>query len=130
MDAKLGQVAYEPEPTSLLSMAPGADWHPRRYGEETAGAIDVAVRELLDDAFKRAVAILTANRTVLRESATELLEKETFSTEDIERLATKLLPLGSDHKRSSRHATLKLRVRDGDEGVSAAREAKGDGHPT
>jgi len=47
MDPKLGQVAYEPEAAPLLGMPAGADWRPRRYGEETARAIDTAVRDLM-----------------------------------------------------------------------------------
>ena len=36
MDPALGQVAYEPESAPLLGVPAGADWHPRRYGEEFA----------------------------------------------------------------------------------------------
>ena len=56
-----------------------ADWHPRRYAEETAAAIDVAVRGIIDTAFKSAAAILTANRAVLDEAAAVLLTKETLA---------------------------------------------------
>src|SRR6266851_111498 len=44
MDAKLGQVAYETESAPLLPVPGGTAWQPRRYGEETATAIDTAVR--------------------------------------------------------------------------------------
>ena len=46
MDPKLGQVAYETDTAPLLGMLAGADWRPRHYGEETAGAIDTAIRDL------------------------------------------------------------------------------------
>jgi len=45
-------------------------------------AIDTAVRELIDAAFKKAAEILSANRPRLHQTAKELLIKETFSTED------------------------------------------------
>jgi cell division protease FtsH len=96
MDPKLGLVAYEPEAAPLLGVPAGADWHPRRYGEKTAGAIDTAVRELIDAAFKKAVEILTANRALLDQEAKELLLKETFSAEDSQRIAAKLSPAGAE----------------------------------
>jgi cell division protease FtsH len=90
MDQKLGQVAYEPETASLLGMPAGGDWRPRRYGEETAGAIDTAVRGLVDAAFKKAVSLLTANRTLLDEVARDLLIRETMSGDDLKAIAKKI----------------------------------------
>jgi cell division protease FtsH len=98
MDEKLGQVTYEPEAPSLLGVPAGADWRPRHYGEATADAIDTAVRGLIDNAFKRAVEILTANRALVDEAATELLAKETFSSEDLESIAAKLAPAQAPKK--------------------------------
>ncbi len=94
MDAKLGQVTYEPETTPFLGAPAAAEWQPRRYGEATANAIDTAVRELIDVAFKKAAEILTANRAVLDQAAKELLTKETFSTEDLKKVAAELSPIG------------------------------------
>ena len=90
MDPKLGQVTYEPEAAPFLGAPGGGEWRPRRYGEATADAIDIAVRDLIDVAFKKAVEILTANRDLLDEAAKELLAKETFSTEDLKKIAAKL----------------------------------------
>jgi cell division protease FtsH len=87
MDPKLGQVSYEPDTTPLLGTPGGADWHPRRYGEETATAIDTSVRDLIDAAFQNAVAILTANRALLDKVAIELLAKETLSADDLRAVA-------------------------------------------
>lgn len=98
MDETLGQVAYEPETAPLLGMPAGADWQPRRYGEETAGAIDTAVRALIDAAFQRAVAILTANRALVDQAAKDLLAKETFSAEELQAIAAKLTPVGASEK--------------------------------
>ncbi|ABO60155.1 MULTISPECIES: ATP-dependent zinc metalloprotease FtsH [Burkholderiaceae] len=90
MDPKLGQVAYEPESVSALGMPAGTDWRPRQYGEETATAIDTAVRELIEVAFKRASSILTANRTLLGEAAHDLLARETMSGEALQAIAARL----------------------------------------
>jgi cell division protease FtsH len=92
MDPKLGQVAYEPEAASLLGAPGGADWHPRRYGEETAATIDNAVRQLIETAFAKALAILTAHRALLSQAAATLLAKETMSADDLQAVAKKLLP--------------------------------------
>jgi cell division protease FtsH len=95
MDPKLGQVAYEPEAASLLSMPGGGDWRPRHYGEATATAIDTAVHELIDRAFQKAVAILTANRALLDQVAADLLAKETLSGDQLQAVADKLAPRGA-----------------------------------
>jgi cell division protease FtsH len=99
MDQKLGQVAYEPEASPLLGSPAGGDWRPRRYGEQTATAIDDAVRDLIERAFQKAVSILTANRALLDRSAKELLVKETFSAEDLKEVAA-----GLAAARSQEHA--------------------------
>ena len=84
MDPKLGQVAYETDAAPFLGGAGGASWQPRRYGEETASAIDTAVRELVDAAFQRAVSILSTNRDLLGRAAESLLNQETLSSGDLE----------------------------------------------
>ncbi|MGH7067383.1 MAG: ATP-dependent zinc metalloprotease FtsH [Acetobacteraceae bacterium] len=81
MDPRLGQVTYEPQRQSQLGVP--IDFQPRQYGEETASAIDDAVRLLTDGAYARARGILAANERVLRESASALLEKETLSAAEI-----------------------------------------------
>jgi cell division protease FtsH len=92
MDERLGQVTYEPEAPALLGAPAGADWRPRHYGEATADAIDNSVRELIDTAFKRAVEILTANRSLVDAAVKDLLAKETLSAEDLQGIAGKLAP--------------------------------------
>jgi cell division protease FtsH len=91
MDPTLGQVAYEPENSSFLGGPAGADWRPRHYGEATAAAIDTAERGLIDAAFKRATAILAANRGLLAEAARTLLGKETLAGEELRALAEKVV---------------------------------------
>jgi cell division protease FtsH len=80
MNRDLGQVAYEPQRQSLLTPPALRDWQPRAYGDETAVAIDRAVREQIDEGYKLAVAILAANRDLVLRSAARLLESETLDS--------------------------------------------------
>jgi cell division protease FtsH len=91
MDPKLGLVTYETERSSFLHGPASDDWQPRHYGEATAGAIDVAVRLLIDDAFTRAQKVLDANKPLLLETATELLAKESLSEEELKPFAARLV---------------------------------------
>lgn len=58
----------------------------RNYSEETAERIDKEVTRLIDDAFKKATAILTERRETLNTIATTLLEKETLEKDEFEAL--------------------------------------------
>ena len=92
MDAKLGQVSYESEPAPLLGAPSAIEWQPRRYAEETAAAIDTSVRDIIDTAFRSAVAILTANRSLLDAAAVSLQSKETLSGDDLRSVAQRVSP--------------------------------------
>ncbi|MGH7057469.1 MAG: ATP-dependent zinc metalloprotease FtsH, partial [Acetobacteraceae bacterium] len=81
MDPRLGQVSYEPHRQGVMQTA--MDWQPRQYGEETASAIDDAIRDLVDSAYTRARAILAANEGALHKVSAELLSKETMTADDI-----------------------------------------------
>jgi cell division protease FtsH len=96
MDPTLGLVAYETERSSFLNGPGMDDWQPRHYGDATAGAIDVAVRRLIDDTFTRARAILAANKSLLLESAEALLTKETLSEDELRPFAARLAHLASN----------------------------------
>jgi len=85
MVEKLGHVAYETERAPLLG-GPLVPFGPREYSEETAREIDCAIREIVEGAFGIAVGALTARRDVLERGARMLLEKETLSEEDLQRL--------------------------------------------
>ena len=87
MDPALGQVAYEAQRQQFLQSANGTPWEPRRYSDETAAAIDAAMRSLIERAFALAVAVLEANLPLLREGAARLLSHETLSGDDLETLA-------------------------------------------
>jgi cell division protease FtsH len=84
MDAKLGPVAWDTEEANFLQQ-PGMFWQRRRYSEETARAIDEAVRARLDTALKRALDILRASRAQLDEGAAALLAHETLTGDEIPR---------------------------------------------
>jgi cell division protease FtsH len=58
----------------------------RNYSEETAEAVDRAVRQLVDGAFQKAFDILQQNRALLDRTAAALLETETLDEPAIERL--------------------------------------------
>jgi len=65
----------------------GREMHEERnYSEKTAQDIDIEVTHLIDEAFKRATAILTEKRTLLNTIATTLLEKETLEKDEFARI--------------------------------------------
>jgi cell division protease FtsH len=83
MDEDLGMVSLESERSTFLQM-PGEYVTPRRdYSEQTAREVDCAVRELVTQAFGRAVVILDAHRDALAESAQRLLECETLRGDEL-----------------------------------------------
>jgi cell division protease FtsH len=80
----LGHVAYEEErPPFLGGALPQGH---REYSEETAREIDVAVRQIVDGTYKKALAILQRERALLEHWAHKLLEKETLVEADLEEL--------------------------------------------
>ena len=84
MDEKLGQVAYQEELPLFLEGAHHS-MH-REFSEETAREIDCAVRDLIHQAFQKAVEILAKHRDLLEKGAELLLERETLSATDINAL--------------------------------------------
>ena len=84
MAEALGQMAYEAEPHQFLGT--GQLGVERKYSEETAHKIDIAVSELVDEAFKNATEILLEKRATLEKAASALLEKETLSGEQLKAL--------------------------------------------
>lgn len=85
MDPKLGHVAYESERRTLLgdNLPMGTE---RTYSEETAREIDTSLRMIVDQTFKRAVALLTERRAILERGAALLLEKETLTEHELKAL--------------------------------------------
>ncbi len=84
MDATLGQVAYEQQPSPFLGPLPeGMEMGTRQYAPETAREIDCAVRALTEAAFQHATELLTQRRNVLEEGSRLLLARETLNEDDI-----------------------------------------------
>jgi cell division protease FtsH len=86
MDEKLGSVAYDAERSPFLQPAPGQAYLARRFSEDTAREIDLAVRRIIDDAFGETLAILRRNRDILERCARELLKVETLEEQQLKDL--------------------------------------------
>lgn len=89
MAGSLGNVTYDSEPVGFLGQVqPGLSG--RKYSEETAREIDGEIRKIVDQAFERALAILSINQKVLEEGAELLLVKETLVEEEFVQFKAKL----------------------------------------
>jgi cell division protease FtsH len=66
-------------------------WRPRGYGDETAAAIDRALKLLVAQAFDAATAVLARNRKLLESGAAELLAHETLGPSDLAKFAAQLV---------------------------------------
>jgi len=91
MSEKLGQAAYDSRRPTFLGDQTHQALMEREFSEETAREIDVAVRDLVDGAYDRAVAILTTYRRQLDAGAALLLEKETLTRDEIPALEPPLV---------------------------------------
>jgi len=60
----------------------------RDFSEETAAAIDDEVRNLVEQAYRRAKSVLVNNRAVLDQLAQMLVERETVDAEELQELLT------------------------------------------
>jgi cell division protease FtsH len=90
MSEALGNVVYDRDRSPFLQ--PNLPVPQERiYSEETAEAVDSAVRKLVDGAFQRASAILQQNRALLDRAATTLLEIETLDELGIEHLKSEIV---------------------------------------
>ena len=58
----------------------------RKYSEETAHKIDLEIKSLIDEAYKKALAILTENRSKLNAVAEELLIREKLEAVDFQEI--------------------------------------------
>jgi len=85
MHDDLGHIVYE-EPRRNFLEVPGLEPQARSYSEDTARAIDKAVRQLVDAAFAHSLQLLEARRAALEAGAKRLLEKETLTEVDLRQL--------------------------------------------
>ncbi|SFP83841.1 cell division protease FtsH [Geopseudomonas sagittaria] len=81
MNADLGQAVLERQGNSFLGENVIA-MREKDYSEQTAREIDLAVRQLIDKAYRRAGEILLQRRADLDEGARLLLERETITPDD------------------------------------------------
>lgn len=92
MSGKLGAIHYGSESDEIFigrSMAQA-----RSYSEEVAGLIDEEVKAIVDQAYARCEAILTAKRQELELTARYLLKHETMDAETFQRVFTDPAGLG------------------------------------
>lgn len=90
MSESIGSVTLESETNPYLAQS-GA--RQRNFSEETSRNVDAAVRKINEQGFTLAYSILEKNRTLLEESATVLLEKETLDEKALEIFFDRLEPI-------------------------------------
>ena len=81
MTEELGHAVLE-EPRSSYLGETVMDVRQRDYSEATAREVDLAVRELIGEAYDRAKAILDEHRNDLEDGVKLLLEKETITPDE------------------------------------------------
>ena len=87
MSSKLGMINYENDDNEVFI---GRDLaHAKSYSELVAGEIDTEVKEIIDDCYRKAKAIITDHMDVLNHCAELLLEKEKIGREEFEALFEK-----------------------------------------
>jgi len=102
MNVTVGQRTYAPAPQTFL---PGAPNSGIQAAETTAREIDVAVRDLIAEAFNRAVEILKARRADLDRGAEILLTRETISAEDFTAIRSTVGPTCPEANSEENRAT-------------------------
>jgi cell division protease FtsH len=81
MNERIGNISfYDPSQENSFT---------KPYSEETGKLIDEEVRTLIDQAYKRTIALLTEKRTEVETLAKELLKKEVLFQSDVEALIGK-----------------------------------------
>ncbi len=83
METEIGQASYITDRPRYLDLA-GLGPQPSEMSEETSAKIDVTIRNLIDDAFRRAIDILQICASEHKAAAVLLLDKETFGEADLE----------------------------------------------
>ena len=100
MTTDIGHVVLEPQRTSYLGEA-ALHAAPRDYSEATAREVDTAVRNLIDEAYKKAMATLKKRHRDMKKGAHLLLEKETLTPDEFPALK----PQKSARKSAAAHST-------------------------
>ena len=84
MAERVGFVTYEQEPSPFLGTPAFVGGHQHSYSEETGKKIDDAIKMIIDKAFDKATAILSAQQGTLTDLAKYLLAEETLGEKDLE----------------------------------------------
>jgi cell division protease FtsH len=90
MSEALGNVTYDRDRSPFLQPNYPVPQE-RNYSEDTAHAVDSAVRRFVDRAFEQATAILRRNRALLDRTAAALLETETLGEAEIEQVKQQIV---------------------------------------
>lgn len=85
MTDNLGTVTYD-ERNEAGQYLGGSGYHEKNYSDETAQAIDKEVRQLIDEAHKRALEILENNREKVQLMTDMLMEFETLDSTDVKEI--------------------------------------------
>ena len=86
MSDNIGVVNYDDEDDVVFI---GRDLaHPRSHSEAVAGDIDKEVKNIIDDCYGKAKAIIMENRSILESCAQLLIEKEKITRDEFEALFT------------------------------------------
>ena len=96
MSEKVGQAVLEEERQQWLG--DGSRLHPKDYSEATAREIDLAVRGMIDEAYRAAEDLLRSRIDDLKAGARLLLERETITPDDfqpLQRKATAIAVVGA-----------------------------------
>ncbi len=93
MDEGLGAVSYEGARSAFLGDQGGMPgWSEKRYSDETAHAIDDAVRRIVEHTFQRTCDVLNRLRPILDQGAAQLLDRETLDEAALETLRASVAP--------------------------------------
>jgi cell division protease FtsH len=93
------------------------------YSEKTSEMIDNEIREIVEDAYKKAWDILTKNRSVLDRLAKHLLEKEILDRKAIEEIV-----LGNKRSEKKLNAAARKALDEGEEGGTDVKDNLGIGN--
>ena len=83
MSDKLGTMAFEGDGGRALF---GGGIEGKEHSDKVASEIDAEVKKIIDDAYARALDIITTHRPLLDTIAHELIEKETIEREEFEKI--------------------------------------------
>ena len=81
MDEKLGQAAYETERGNFLGQP--VEGGGRRFSQDTAREIDIAVRERIAEVYQKTLKILQSRRDEIEVLAQKLLDQETLTEDEL-----------------------------------------------